>query len=176
MGDRPSSGTVAGTGAPSSLVALLSAVASAPQASALFLNQPGTVDAVKVAAKTSLAAVTATSQGSLPRPPLAPMYAHPSSGRDGSASGVSRGPAPRGPYTKRRAPLSLQQKQLLITQGTDKVPHKAFGARNCISKRTIHSICTRRKLVLADAEGGSHSFAPCMQPCHFPFVIVFLYQ
>lgn len=56
------------------------------------------------------------------------------------------------------------------------MPHKARAARNGISHRTIHSIYTRRKEVLAAVDGGSPSFSRCVQPCRFPFVHELLYQ
>ena len=177
---------------PSLIATLLTAAALIPQASAVLSARPGTAEAVNAAARAALDAVRQAVQGS-PPPPALP--APPASGAPGVAAlgapreapevaapgaprrapGIAAPGAPRG-ERPRRASLTIQQKQLLITQVDDKVPRDVLAQRYGISKRTIHSVSARRREVWAAAAAGAPSFARCVQPCRFPLVNSLLFE
>lgn len=177
---------------PSLIATLLTAAALIPQASAVLSARPGTAEAVNAAARAALDAVRQAVQGSppppaLPAPPAsgapgvaalgaprgAPEVAAPGAPR--GAPGIAAPGAPRG-ERPRRASLTIQQKQLLITQVDDKVPRDVLAQRYGISKRTIHSVSARRREVWAAAAAGAPSFARCVQPCRFPLVNSLLFE
>lgn len=153
---------------PSLIAALLTAAALIPQASALLSACPGTVEAANAAAGAALDAVRQAAQES---PPLSALPAPQAPGApEVAAAGASRGERPR------RASLTIQQKQLLITQVDDKVPRDVLAQRYGISKRTVHSVSARRQEVWAAAAAGAPSFARCVQPCRFPLVNSLLFD